>query len=288
MTMELCCEAATWDRGGRRVLEACTLEVRAGELLAVAGPNGSGKSTLLAGLAGLLEPAAGRVTLDGAGLARLGQREIAQRVAYVPQEAGEGQAFTVREMVWMGRFARETGWPADAAAVADAMELADVSSLADRLYTRLSGGERQRVRLARALAGQASILLLDEPASALDLSHAGSLMELCGSLARSGRAVVMALHDLNAAMQHADRVALLHRGRMVCIGGALEVLTPERISAVFDVDAWWLPLGDAGVRVNRPWLAWRSRGSFGSGGAGGGGGGAGASAAASSGAYRCG
>ncbi len=229
------------DRGGRRILNSASLKLEPGKFTAIIGPNGSGKSTLLRALAGLWPVSGGRVLLDNRPLRQLSRREIARHVAFVPQDTRIDFAFTVAELVSMGRhshrgrFSSETA--ADRRAVDAALERCDVAHLRDRAANELSGGERQRVLLARSLAAQPDIVLLDEPTASLDIEHALDILELCRELARDGHAVGVALHDLNAVVRYADVVCLIDAGRVAGVGAVPEVLQPEAIRRVFGVEA---------------------------------------------------
>jgi iron complex transport system ATP-binding protein len=224
---------------GRWLVRGATLQLSEGSLTALVGPNGSGKTTLLRLLAGLWQPSEGRVLLDGCELGRLPRRELARRVAYTPQDTHIEFAFTVRDVVTMGRhphlgrFEREGA--GDRRAVLAAMEQADCLHLADRLVTELSGGERQRVVIARSLATEAQMILLDEPIANLDIRHALETLELCRALVKEGKTVALALHDLNLAARYATEVVLVSAGHIVAAGAPAEVITGGRIQAVFGV-----------------------------------------------------
>jgi iron complex transport system ATP-binding protein len=225
--------------GERWLVRGATVDVGAGQLVALVGPNGSGKSSLLRLLAGVWTPTEGDVALSGTPLARLRRRDLARAVTLVPQDTHVAFAFSVREVVAMGRhahlgrFAREGA--ADRAAIAQAMARADVESLADRDATALSGGERQRVLIARSLATEARHLLLDEPTASLDVAHALDVLALCRRLADDGHAVAVALHDLNLARRYATHAVLLRDRAVVATGPASTVLTPEAVGDVFGV-----------------------------------------------------
>jgi iron complex transport system ATP-binding protein len=235
--------------GGRWLVRGATLAVDAGRLVALVGPNGSGKSTLLRLLAGVWTPTAGQVTLDGAPLGRLRRRDVARAVTLVPQDTHIAFPFSVREIVAMGRHAHlgrfDREGDADRAAVARALERADVAALGDRDATALSGGERQRVLIARSLATEAPHLLLDEPTASLDVAHALDVLALCRRLADDGHAVAVALHDLNLARRFASDAALLRGGAVVAAGPATEVLTPAAVGDVFGVDVAVARTGEA-------------------------------------------
>jgi iron complex transport system ATP-binding protein len=232
----------------RWLVRHVSMSVPLGRFTVLIGPNGSGKSTVLRLLAGLWTPTEGRAELDGRSLVGLPRRDLARRVAVVPQDTHLAFAFTVREAVAMGRhahvarFAREG--PRDREAVNRAMARADVAHLADRFVTELSGGERQRVLIARCLATEAETILLDEPLANLDIAHALDVLLLCRALADEGRAVVLALHDLNAATLYATDAVLLKDGTLVGAGPVRALLTPDAIQAVFDVEVEEIPTPD--------------------------------------------
>lgn len=219
------------DLGVAGRLEAVSLALGPGELVAVVGPNGAGKSTLVQALAGLL-PAEGLIQWNGQPLSRIPAAERGRSLAWVGQEAHFEFAFPVREVVAQGRFA----WGNDLAGVAEALSELDLTHLADRPVTRLSGGERHRVSLARALATRAPIQLWDEPVAQLDVRHALEVMRLARRLAEAGGTLLVSLHDLRAAYRF-DRVLVLDRGRLVGNGRPHEVLTAALIREVFRVEA---------------------------------------------------
>ena len=221
------------------VLEGVGLRVEAGETVALLGSNGSGKSTLLSTLAGLLPPLAGEVRVSGDDLRSLRVQEVARRVASVPQDETAPFAFTVRQLVTMGRLARSHGLldtPEDALAAEEAMRRADCAALADRPANETSGGERQRALIARALAQDAPILLMDEPTAHLDAPHQSWIVRLVRELAAEGRAVLVAIHDLNLASALADRAVLLAGGRVAMDAPTVEVLASDRLDAAFGTE----------------------------------------------------
>jgi iron complex transport system ATP-binding protein len=237
--------------GGRAVLDGLTFALQPGTFVGLLGPNGAGKSTLLRALAGLL-PYAGALRLDGRELTDWAPRERARRVAYVEQAPALAFALTVRDVVELGR-APHRGWLApladdDRAAVDAALEAADLAALADRPATALSGGERQRVALARALAQDAPLLLLDEPTAHLDVRHRLTLLDRAAALARDGRTVVAAFHDLGLAARFSGRLLVLDRGRLAADGAPDAILSPALLRAVFGVEAEVTP-GPDGVEV---------------------------------------
>jgi iron complex transport system ATP-binding protein len=226
-------------RGPRRILDGVSLAVEPSKFLAVAGPNGSGKTTLLRALLGLWPLERGSVVLHGKPLTAFRRRELARIVSYVPQDTRLDFAFTVREAVAMGRFAHRGRFApesaADARAIEAAMATADIAPLSARLVTTLSGGERQRVAIARSLAAEPAILLLDEPTANLDVEHALGIFALFRRLAAAGCAVVACTHDLNSAARFADELALIQNGRLAARGPA--ALSEAALEAVFGVRA---------------------------------------------------
>lgn len=224
---------------GHWLLRDATVTLATGGVTALLGPNGSGKTTLLRLLAGLLTPSAGQVCLDGTDLRAFSRRDLAQRIAFVPQDTHLNAAFSVREIVEMGRHPHRRRFerllPHDQALVDEALHRADVWHLAARPVQALSGGERQRVIIARSLATQADVLLLDEPTASLDIAHALDVLDLCQQLAHAGKTIALALHDLNAAARYATHLVLLHAGQVVTQGGAETVLQAEQLQRVFDV-----------------------------------------------------
>ncbi|MGH9338302.1 MAG: ABC transporter ATP-binding protein [Acidobacteriota bacterium] len=225
----------------RWLLKNISLHLAPTQVVGLIGPNGSGKSTLLRVMAGLRQPSGGRVLLEGRDLRHLSRREAARTVAFVPQDTHIDFSFTVEEIVKMGRhphrqrLARETA--EDRAATEAAMQKAAVDHLRHRLVTTLSGGERQRVLIARSLATQSQILLLDEPTANLDIDHALEILELCQRLAAEGKAIMVASHDLNAVTRYASQVALLDCGCLAAFGPPTQVVTEATLRQVFRVDA---------------------------------------------------
>lgn len=215
-----------------------SLSVAPGRLLAVVGPNGAGKTTLLRILAGALAPQHGEVRLDDRPLGSLGDSERARAMAVVPQAESSPFPVTVREMVGMGRYPHLGPWertgPADRAAVDRALDRCAVAAFAGRDIGQLSGGERQRARIARALAQEAPILLLDEPTAGLDLRYRMELFHLLRELRDDGLAVLVITHELNLAARFADRLLLLDRGRARARGTPAEVVSRESLERVYE------------------------------------------------------
>lgn len=223
---------------GRRLVEQVLLDVAPGQFVGLVGPNGSGKSSLLRTIYRVLKPASGRIVHLGDEIWRVSARQAARRMAVVAQERLGEFDFTVGEIVMMGRTPHKRLLDADTAADHELVErcLGQVAmaQCAGRQFQSLSGGEKQRVLVARALAQQAELLVLDEPTNHLDIRHQLELLELIGRL---GTTTLAALHDLNLAARYCHRLAMLHEGRLVALGAPAEVLTAERIGAVYGVRA---------------------------------------------------
>jgi iron complex transport system ATP-binding protein len=239
--------------GGATLLDDVSLELRPGELVAMAGPNGAGKSTLLATLAGDRAPTAGVTTLDGRPVREWAWAELARRRAVMAGEHEVAFAFNAEEVVTLGRMPSHGGHPAEAdrAIVADLLEAVDGSHLAARPFATLSTGERQRVSLARAVAQIAAVpgsdsddpryLLLDEPTSSLDPAHQHLAMRLLRRVAEAGCGVLAVLHDVNLASAWADRLVLLHEGRIVAAGSPAAVLDEALLGSVFGLPMLVVP-----------------------------------------------
>jgi iron complex transport system ATP-binding protein len=243
--------------GNRQVLKEVSLNVSAGEVLAVIGPNGAGKSTLVRSVCGVLPLGSGAVRVDGRDLNGLSHAARAQRMAVVPQARQLPGAYTVYETVLLGRtpYMNWFGRPgaADVALAQRAMEMTRVARLAERRVGELSGGEQQRVLLARALAQATPLLLMDEPTTHLDLQHQSSLLNLVKRLAgECNLAVLVVLHDLNLAGLYADRVALLVDGQVAGLGKPEQVLTGAKLSAVYQIPVHVIAHPDYGTPLVLP------------------------------------
>lgn len=224
---------------GRRVLSGATLALAAGELVCLLGANGAGKSTLLKIMLGLLRPQRGTVSADGQPMTDIGRRRLAQLVAYVPQVHAAPFPYTVREVALMGRLPATGMFKApgagDRAAVDAALGHLGIGRLADRPYTEVSGGERQLVLIARALAQEARLLVMDEPLAGLDYGHQLRLLERLERLADEGYGVLMTTHDPDQPLAGCQRVALLSDGRIAVDGPPQEALTPDAIHRLYGV-----------------------------------------------------
>ncbi|MFQ3790269.1 ABC transporter ATP-binding protein [Halomonas sp. A29] len=242
---ELATHNLTLRYGRATIIDELALSLPAGQVTAIVGPNGCGKSTLLAGLARLHAPSQGAVLLDGKDIQQLPARELARRLALLPQEATAPEGLTVAELVRFGRQPHQ-GWlrqwsAEDQQVVSKALAAADVNELADRPLDTLSGGQRQRAWIAMTIAQQTPLLLLDEPTSALDLGHQIEVFELVRRLAADGRTVVMVLHDLASACRYADHLLALRHGQLVAAGPPGEVVTTDLVRRLYDIDCTLIP-----------------------------------------------
>jgi iron complex transport system ATP-binding protein len=227
----------TYPGAQRPALAGVELSLASGELVAIVGPNGSGKSTLAMAAMGLVPATRGTITLDGRAIADWPRRALAMRVGMLPQRESIAFPLSVREAVTLGRYARLGPLAAltreDRDAVEAAMHRTDVAALATRGIDTLSGGEWQRVRLARALASRPMLLLLDEPSASLDIAHEMALFTFLRELAQGGLGVLVITHHLNLAARLADRMVLLHDGRITAAGRPDEVLTSRAVGEAF-------------------------------------------------------
>jgi iron complex transport system ATP-binding protein len=232
------------ERGGVRVVRDVTLTLETGQITAIVGPNGAGKSSLLMALAGLLDPAGGSVLLGDSALGTMRPRERACALGYLPQGADVAWDVAVETLVALGRLPhRDRGKAAIDAAIA----ALDLEHLRRRPVSRLSGGERARALLARVLAGEPRWILADEPLAALDLAHQLNLIVHFGHCAAQDQGVIIVLHDLTLAMNHADRVIVLDEGALIADGPPDAALQPDIIRQVWGVKADWL--GQLGQRA---------------------------------------
>jgi ABC-type cobalamin/Fe3+-siderophores transport systems, ATPase components len=227
--------------GGQSILDGIDMAAPIGQVTGLIGPNGAGKSTLLRAILDLV-PATGSVSFDGTDLFALPRRARAQFTAFVEQSSDTDARLTAREVVLLGRIPFQSIWrvapsSTDLARAEAALAAVDMTTFADRLYHTLSGGEQQRIQIARALAQQPRLLLLDEPTSHLDVHAQLAMLDLLRRHARKGAAVLLALHDLNLAAGFCDSLVVLHSGRVAAAGAPSDVLTPALLRQVYGVDA---------------------------------------------------
>ena len=227
------------------VIRSLNLQLAPGKVTAIVGPNGCGKSTLLNGLARIHRPSSGAVLLDGADIQSQPTREVARRIALLPQDTLAPEGLTVSELIrfgrqphqsWLRQWSRE-----DQRATAEALDASDLKGLADRPMDTLSGGQRQRAWIAMAIAQETPLLLLDEPTSALDLGHQIEVFELIRTLAARGKTVVMVVHDLVSACRYADHLVAMHAGEIAAQGAPAEILTPALVRQLYGVDCDLIP-----------------------------------------------
>lgn len=236
--------------GRTKLLINVNLSLQAGEIMAVIGPNGSGKTSLLRVACGEMDAQEGCVLFGGESIGNIALRDRARRMAMLPQLSSLNFPFSVEEVILLGRSPHGSGAVRDRAIIQEVMAGLDIVHLRHRLYTQLSGGEKQRVQIARVMAqtwgegkvwGDGKLLLLDEPTSALDLGHQQMLMALLRKLAGQGMGILMAVHDVNLAANHADRILALKDGRALALGPADRVITPKIMEELYDVHLQVIP-----------------------------------------------
>ncbi|GFM68085.1 Fe(3+) dicitrate ABC transporter ATP-binding protein FecE [Pseudomonas lijiangensis] len=225
--------------GDTRIVQSLSFSPPPGKVTALIGPNGCGKSTLLKAFARILTPQAGKLSLDGQAYAQISPRELARKIAFLPQVLPIPEGVSVRQLVAYGRSPHNSLWGrlsgADRSSVDQALQRMELETLAERPLSDLSGGQRQRAWLAMVLAQDAAIVLLDEPTTYLDISHQVELLDLMRQLSAEGKTVITVLHDINQACRYADHLAVMQAGRLVASGTPDEVLDAELVSRVFDV-----------------------------------------------------
>ncbi|MFP8965736.1 ABC transporter ATP-binding protein [Pokkaliibacter sp. CJK22405] len=227
-------------QGDQLVIPELDLQLASGKVSAIVGPNGCGKSTLLNTLARVLSPEKGQVILEGKALAKFKVREIARRMALLPQETTAPEGMSIEDLVRFGRQPHQSWlqqWSEeDALAVQEAIAAASLTGMEQRLLEELSGGQRQRAWIAMAIAQQTPLLLLDEPTSALDLGHQIEVFELIRHLAEQGKTVAMVVHDLQSACRYADELIAMKAGRIIAQGSPAQVLTPALVRELYEVE----------------------------------------------------
>ncbi len=223
----------TYTIGDAHLVDGISLDVRPGEVLLLVGPNGAGKSTLLQLLSGDLHPTGGEVALDGVAVSAYKPHDLAVRRAVMPQQSFLQFAFTVREVVEMGRAPHDDDAATTWQFVHEALRLTEMLPFQARTYPSLSGGEKARAQLARVLAQDTPILLLDEPTAALDLRHQQHVMDIARLVAGKGGSVIAVVHDLNLAATSADRIVLMHQGKIAADGAPWAVMREDLLTEVY-------------------------------------------------------
>ncbi len=241
--------------GSRVVVSDISLDVKAGEVLCLLGPNGAGKTTLFRTLLGLIAPLAGEIDLEGKPLLQYSARDRAARMAYVPQAHAGVFAYTVLDVVLMGRTARlglfASPTAADELAAREALASIGIEWLAEEDYTRISGGERQLTLIARALAQGTRLLVLDEPTANLDFGNSARVLAHIGALAKRGYAIVLSTHEPDHALSIGTKVVIVHDGRIEATGTPEEIVTSERLSSLYDIKVA-VERTESGGKVARP------------------------------------
>jgi iron complex transport system ATP-binding protein len=256
--MKLAAHALVFGYPGKTIGRDVDIELAAGEVLCLLGPNGGGKTTLFKTLLGLLKKQGGSITLDGADITRWSRQRLARVIAYVPQASAGYFPYTVIDTVLMGRTARiglfATPSRHDRAIAEAALARVRLADFADAIFTRLSGGQRQLVLIARALAQEPKILVMDEPTASLDFGNQVLVLNHVRELARQGIGIILSTHDPDHAFACADRVALLHEGRLIACGSPEDVVTSGNLQRLYDVAVDIVNLPDQERRLCVPRL----------------------------------
>ncbi|QGP93959.1 putative ABC transporter ATP-binding protein [Neomoorella glycerini] len=238
--MKLTLKDVTCGYWGRAVVSGVSMEVESGEIMCLLGPNGSGKTTLFKTILGLIKPQAGEILFGGENICDWSQARIARVMGYIPQAHTPPFPFKVLDVVLMGRTAHlgifAVPSPEDKEIVQEAMAALNISHLQDRVYTEISGGERQLVLIARALAQQPQVLIMDEPTSSLDFGNQVMVLSHIKRLAHTGLAIIMASHFPDHALLYASKVMLLKKGQVYSLGRPEETVTEENLKSLYGVD----------------------------------------------------
>ena len=239
-SLSITADKLTLGYAGKVVAQDLSLTIPSGHFTAIIGPNGCGKSTLLKTLCRILKPLQGEILLDGQAIQRYPAKALAQRIGLLPQTASAPEGISVSELVSRGRYPYQSWlkqWSdTDQQAIEQAIRLTGLTELIDRVVDELSGGQRKRVWIAMVLAQQTPFILLDEPTTYLDITHQIELLELFSALHQQGRTFVAVLHDINQACRYATHLIAMRDGRIVAEGVPSQIVTPELMKTVFDLD----------------------------------------------------
>ena len=239
--MSMTIENLHFSYGTREVLKDISFSAKPGEFLSVLGPNGVGKSTLFRCMLGLLKPDSGKIFIDGTSIQTLNHSELARKIAYIPQSHNPVFNYSVLDMVLMGTTAQlgrfESPKNRHISLAAEALERLGISSMKNRGYASLSGGERQLVLIARAIAQQAKILIMDEPSANLDFGNRIRVMQMIKDLTIDGYTVIQSTHDPDQAYLYSDRILAMHEGKVLAFGTPAETITAPMISTLYGVEA---------------------------------------------------
>ncbi len=239
-SLSITADKLTLGYAGKVVAQDLSLTIPSGHFTAIIGPNGCGKSTLLKTLCRILKPLQGEILLDGQAIQHYPAKALAQRIGLLPQTASAPEGISVSELVSRGRYPYQSWlkqWSdTDQQAIEQAIRLTGLTELIDRVVDELSGGQRQRVWIAMVLAQQTPFILLDEPTTYLDITHQIELLELFSALHQQGRTFVAVLHDINQACRYATHLIAMRDGRIVAEGVPSQIVTPELMKTVFDLD----------------------------------------------------
>ncbi|MBP3413425.1 MAG: ABC transporter ATP-binding protein [Oscillospiraceae bacterium] len=254
--MSIAVENLSFSYGGGQVLDGLSFSADYGEFLSVLGPNGVGKSTLFRCILGLLTPKTGQILIDGLPISALSPKELAKKIAYIPQSHAPVFHYSVFDMVLMGTTAQTTVFSSpgkDQHRLAEAaLDRLGIGALGDRSYRTLSGGERQLVLIARAVAQQAKILLMDEPSASLDFGNRLRVMNTVRSLGSEGYCVIQSTHDPEQAYLYSDKILALHKGKVLAHGSPAEIFDARLISRLYGVEVEICSLKNDTLRVCIP------------------------------------
>ena len=254
MSMKI--ENLKFSYGKHDVLKSIDFTAEYGEFLSVLGPNGAGKSTLFRCMLGILKPSEGYVEIDGSKIGEIGETELARKMAYIPQSHSPVFNFTVKDMVLMGTTSQigrfSSPGKTEMKIAEDAMERLEISHLRDRGYGNISGGERQMVLIARAIAQQAKILIMDEPSANLDFGNKFRVMNAVKNLTKEGYAVIQSTHDPDQAFLYSDKILAIREGQILAWGSPKDVMNKELISRLYHVDVEVCSLKEDKIRICVP------------------------------------